>query len=103
MCCRYVAAPLDTPRTPAEKDRARWPLLHRNAKVYDDHRDRWFVEFVTDCKHLRPDHKRSIYDTRPDVCREHAEDEECEAEDNPYRRLFRKPQEFDEFISRRRR
>jgi Fe-S-cluster containining protein len=70
QCCQYVAVEIDTPETRAEFDNIRWYLYHAGIEVYIDHDEAWNVLFHSKCENLLPDGKCSVYDTRPNLCRE---------------------------------
>ena len=68
-CCRYVAVEIETPRSRWQIDQVRWLLLHENVAVYIGTDRRWYVEFRTRCRALGDDHRCTIYEDRPDLCR----------------------------------
>ncbi len=82
-CCKYFALQIDRPKTPKDHDHIRWYLLHEHIAVWAQGRD-WFLEIRTPCRHLLPDNRCGIYETRPQICREHGwpdtdhPDEPCE-------------------------
>jgi Fe-S-cluster containining protein len=53
--------------------------MHEGIAVWVDDGD-WYLEVRTVCKHLQPDNRCGIYETRPSVCREYGmpEDGPCE-------------------------
>jgi len=82
-CCKYFALQIDSPKTQKDHDHIRWYLLHEHIAVWVQGRD-WFLEIRTPCRHLLPDNRCGIYETRPQICREHGwpdadhPDEPCE-------------------------
>jgi Fe-S-cluster containining protein len=95
-CCRYFALPIDTPTERKDYEYIRWYLLHDRASVFTDD-DVWYLLVHTTCKHLLPDNRCGIYDTRPPICREYSTDN-CEYEDNwTYERYFETPEQVAEF------
>ncbi len=53
-----------------------WQVSHQNTQVYKD-TDGWFLLINNRCDHLLPDGRCNIYETRPQVCRDHTNDD-CE-------------------------
>lgn len=78
-CCKYFALPIDTPEDERDWQFIRWYLLHEAATLFkeDEH---WYLLVHTQCKHLQPDNRCGIYDTRPTICREYST-ENCEYDD----------------------
>lgn len=78
-CCRYIALEIDPPGKPEHYDRIRWYLLHEGIVVWVQDGG-WHLEIRSRCRHLLPDRRCEIYDTRPQICRDYGlpEDEPCE-------------------------
>lgn len=55
-----------------------WQISHINTQIYKDS-DGWFLLVNNPCVHLQADGRCGIYATRPQVCREHSNDD-CEFE-----------------------
>ncbi len=95
-CCRYFALPIEEPKTRGDFDFIRWYLLHGQATVFTED-DSWYLLVHTVCKHLQPDNRCGIYDTRPQICREYSV-EGCEYEDDwTYEHYFETPEQVDEY------
>ena len=95
-CCRYFSLPIDTPESREEFDYIRWYLLHEQTTVYVDD-GTWFLLVQTSCRHLQDNHLCGIYQTRPQICREHTT-EDCEYDDDwTYQQCFETPEQFDEY------
>ncbi len=95
-CCRYIALPIDPPESPREFDYIRWYLLHENISVFTEDDD-WYLVVHTPCRHLQPDHRCGIYETRPRICREYSTDN-CEYDDtDTYERYFETAQQLEEY------
>lgn len=77
-CCTYLTHHIDTPRSMEDFDLLLWQISHFNTQVYQDE-DGWFLLVNNRCLHLQPDGRCGIYETRPQVCREHSNDG-CEFE-----------------------
>lgn len=67
-CCRYLALPIDKPKTRQDYDDIRWYLTHKDVSVFVDEGD-WYINFDADCRHIKADHRCAIYDHRPKICR----------------------------------
>lgn len=73
LCCRYFALPIDNPTTARCYDNIRWYLCHENVVVFIEEKQ-WYIGIMSRCKHLQPDNRCGIYETRPKVCREYKTD-----------------------------
>jgi len=73
LCCRYFSLEIDKPTTAGEFDNVRWYLLHENVVVYIQ-KKKWYLSILTKCKHLQPDNRCGIYETRPRICRKYSTD-----------------------------
>ncbi len=95
-CCRYFALPIDTPTDLKDYEYIRWYLLHDRASVFTED-DTWYLLVHTTCKHLGPDNRCGIYETRPEICREYST-ANCEYEENwTYERYFETAEQVHEF------
>ena len=79
-CCRYFALPFDAPEERKDYDFIRWFLLHERATVFKEGED-WYILVHTTCRHLQPDNRCGIYETRPQICRDYTT-KDCEYEDD---------------------
>ncbi|MFO0870219.1 MAG: YkgJ family cysteine cluster protein [Pirellulales bacterium] len=96
-CCRYFALPIDTPSKPQDYDYLRWYLLHQQASLFVDEKT-WYLLVQTPCKHLQPDHRCGIYETRPQICREYST-KDCEFDDAwLYEQYFETPEQLEEYV-----
>ena len=77
-CCTYFTHHIDTPRSMEDFDLLLWQISHHNTQMYRDE-DGWFLLINNPCRHLQPGGRCGIYETRPQVCREHSNDG-CEFE-----------------------
>jgi uncharacterized protein len=75
-CCRYFALAMDKPTTWRDFDHMRWFLLHDKASVFVEDGDYYLLVHTT-CRHLQPDNRCGIYETRPNICRTYTTDN-CE-------------------------
>lgn len=96
-CCRYFALPIETPTNRKDFDYIRWYLLHDRATVFTEDED-WYLLVHTRCKHLQPDNRCAMYETRPKICRDYKMDN-CEYEDDwTYERYFETPEQVEEYM-----
>lgn len=96
-CCKYFALPIDTPTTRKDFDYLRWYLLHADASVFVEEDD-WYLLVHTACKHLQPDNRCGIYETRPQICRDYGT-EHCEFDDDyVYERYFETAEQVEEYM-----
>lgn len=75
-CCTYFSHNIDTPRSMEDFDMLLWQISHAHTQVYKDS-DGWFLLVNNTCLHLQSDGRCGIYEDRPQICREHSNDE-CE-------------------------
>ena len=95
-CCRYFALPIEAPTTFQDYEYIRWYLMHDRATVFNDD-EGWYLLVHTTCKHLQPDYRCGIYETRPQICREYSTDN-CEYEDRwVYDRYFETSEQVWEY------
>jgi Fe-S-cluster containining protein len=67
-CCRYLALPIDKPKSRSDYDDIRWYLTHKDVSVFVEEGD-WYINFNADCRHIDGKHRCAIYDHRPKICR----------------------------------
>jgi Fe-S-cluster containining protein len=95
-CCHYFALPIETPTEWADFEFIRWFLFHDRATVFIEGRD-WYLLVYTKCKHLRDDNLCSIYDDRPQICRDY-DTVDCEYEDDwVYDHYFETSEQVEEY------
>lgn len=102
-CCTYVTQEIDTPRSMEEFDTLLWQLSHKNTQAYKDEGD-WFLLINNACTHLLADGRCGIYEIRPQICREHTNDD-CEfnnqAGDEDFDLFFPDYQTLDKYCRKR--
>ena len=99
-CCRYFALPIERPKDVADFDFMRWYLLHEQASVFIED-GTWYLLVHTRCKHLQPDNRCGIYETRPQICRDYHTDD-CEYEDHfTYESYFETAEQVSDYIEAR--
>lgn len=101
-CCRYLALPLDKPKTARDYDDIRWYLMHEGIDVFVEDGD-WYIQIKTRCKNLGDDNRCNIYDTRPEICREY-EPKDCDYSVGTYgyEHLFTHAKQIEEFYRKKR-
>lgn len=82
LCCRYFALPIDNPTCARDYDNIRWYLVHENVTIFVE-KKQWYIGIANRCKHLQPDNRCGIYETRPKVCREYST-ENCDYHGGEY-------------------
>lgn len=81
-------------------DFVRWYLLHERATVFIED-ETWYLLVHTDCKHLQPDHRCGIYETRPQICRDYSTSN-CEFDDDTvYEMYFETAEQVAEYMEAR--
>lgn len=95
-CCRYISIAISRPTTWKDFDTLRWYLTRDYVNIYAED-GQWYVMVLEDCRNLLPDNRCGIYDTRPQVCRDHKTDN-CEYEDDyNYERIFENGDQLREY------
>lgn len=78
-CCHYITQHIDTPRSMEDFDIMLWQVAHASTQLYKDD-DGWFLVLLNSCVYLWKDGRCGIYDKRPQICRDHS-NEDCEFND----------------------
>ncbi len=109
LCCRYFALQLDTPEDAEDFDSIRWYLMHGTAWIWVDDGD-WYLQVDEACRFLGAENECTIYDKRPQICRDYGlpekrEDPEeplCDyfAQDAKHDLEFRDPDEFQAWVDK---
>lgn len=95
-CCRYFALPIDEPEAWADFEFIRWYLLHERASVFTED-GVWYLLVHTVCKHLQPDNRCGIYETRPQICRDYST-KDCEYDETwTYEHYFETAEQVYEY------
>ncbi len=92
-CCKYLALPIDKPKSRKDFDDVRWYLLHEGVSIFVEDGD-WYIQLDNHCKALTPDGLCAVYDDRPRICRKY-KDEDCEfaVPDGEHELLLQTPEE----------
>ena len=101
-CCTYVAVGINPPTTPRLATEILWHLYHHGVSVCRDEAGEWYVQFEARCKNLGAGNLCEVYLNRPHICRAY-DDQSCEVNaPQPGLIEFKEPQEFLEYLSRKR-
>ncbi len=96
-CCKYFALPMEKPTDRKDFDYLRWFLLHQRASAFVED-GTWYLIVHTTCKHLMPDNRCGIYETRPQVCRDYTTDA-CEYDDDwVYEQYFETAEQVADYM-----
>ena len=99
-CCRYVTTTIQAPRATVDWDEIRWWLAHEGTMVTQDE-DGWMLHVQTRCRHLLPDNRCGIYDTRMMACEDY-DAKACEfTGDVDYAVLLRSETDLADHLERR--
>lgn len=102
-CCTYVTEHIESPRSMEEFDTLLWQVSHQNIQLYKDEGS-WFLLINGSCMHLLPGGRCKIYEARPQICREHS-NEDCEFEqvagENDFDLLFPDYASLDDFCRKK--
>lgn len=99
FCCRYIALPIEKPEERAEFDDVRWYLLHDGVSVFVEDGE-WYINVATTCRHLQPDYRCGIYETRPQICRNYSTSN-CDYHSGDYgwEQHFTCPEHLDAYVA----
>lgn len=101
VCCHDLSIQILRPVTRKEIDELKWHLHYDTVGVYiRDHR--WHVVVKGRCMYLDDKNMCTIYDTRPDKCRDHMPPN-CERYNGWYDVLFTRPEELEDYLKRKKR
>jgi len=103
LCCHYVSQEIDAPTTRQDYDTFRWHLMHPGVRLYVDGHGDWFLQFKSRCRFLGADNLCTIYDERPQICRDLSPDS-CEFAMGPGdEHYFTNLEEFDAWLDEKQR
>ena len=100
-CCRNLGFQITKPRTVSEIEKVRWYLHFDTVRIYTRHY-RWHLLIEGKCRYLSKKNLCTIYDQRPQICRDHKSDS-CELTGQWYDEMISSPEELDAFIEQTRR
>lgn len=99
-CCMYITVPIEPPEDEETIQLYLWYLYHKNIEIYLDHKNQWQILMKTPCENLLPNGYCSIYENRPQICREY-DPNNCSRTGKDYKILFKNPEEFLKFIQKK--
>ena len=101
LCCQYFCFEIDEPDDFDEFEDIRWYLCHDDVSVHIDDEDDWYIQIENKCKMLDENHRCTIYENRPLICRNYDYDT-CEASggDFGYDEEFTTPEQLDAYARR---
>lgn len=97
-CCTYFALEVDEPEDRKDFEAMLWQIAHKGVSFYIE-RKRWYMMVDSVCTFLTEDNQCGIYETRPNICREHSIDT-CEYtyQDHGFTEHFKSYDELMEWI-----
>ena len=102
ICCTYVTQEIDKPKKMKDYDYLMWLVSHKDISVFQDD-DGWFLSSASPCLHLQDNGNCGIYETRPQICREHSND--CCEFDGPaeedFKKYFDSSESLDKFCRKK--
>jgi len=98
ICCRDLAIEIKRPRDKYEINELKWRLHFDTVRVYILNRQ-WHMMVSGNCMYLDKDDLCTIYDRRPDQCREH-NPPDCEKYLPYYDTLISTPEELDTYLNK---
>jgi Fe-S-cluster containining protein len=99
-CCHKLLIPFNKPKDDGEIDYYRWHVQYDTVSIaIRSHR--WYVVVDGRCMYLDDDNLCTIYDDRPDTCRDH-NPPDCEHYGDWYDELIETPEELDAWFEKER-
>jgi Fe-S-cluster containining protein len=96
LCCHDLSVTILRPTTREEIEDLKWHLFFDTVGVYIRNR-RWHLIIKGRCQYLDDRNLCTIYERRPDTCREHMPPS-CERFDDWYDILFTEPEEIEDYL-----
>jgi len=96
MCCHGLEEAIIRPTTVQEVENLKWELYFVNTMVFIRNK-RWYKMSTGRCRYLGQDNRCGIYDTRPQVCRDH-NPPGCEFHGEIADVMFHDPTELQEYM-----
>lgn len=106
ICCKYITLEIDKPTTKRNHDDIRWYLLHEGITLLIE-KGRWLIKVPTVCAALDEKGRCTIYETRPQTCREYSTENcdyhtEYENWETEYIEV-ETPEEYDQYLENKKR
>lgn len=100
-CCTYVSVGVNAPNSIRHATNMLWYLYHQNVTVYRDGEGEWSVVFETRCRNLQSDLLCSVYEHRPEICR-NFDNKTCEINDPEGGLSINTPEQLMDYLRKRR-
>ena len=101
LCCSDLEEPITRPNSREEVDNLKWELHFSNTKVFIRN-SRWYKLTMGVCRYLDENNLCSIYEDRPQVCRDH-NPPSCEYYGPIYDVMFESPEDLQAHIDKEKR
>lgn len=101
LCCSDLEESINRPRTELEVNNLKWELHFSNTRVFIRSK-RWYTLTLGRCKYLDKDDRCTIYEDRPEVCRDHMPPA-CERYGDIYDVMFEDPEDLQKHIDKEKR
>lgn len=98
-CCRYVNVIIEKPKNKTLRDQYTWYLLHKNVQIYIDNDKDWNLLFITPCTALQSDGKCSVYEDRPEMCKDY-DPESCSRTGEDHIALFETSEQMFSYLDK---
>lgn len=97
-CCKYVVLEIDEPEDLEDFENIKWFICHKDVKVFIDEEGEWYIEFSTPCKFLDKNNLCTIYEKRPQICRDYNVNECTFYNDYQEKYTFTNLEELESYI-----
>ena len=101
LCCLDLTIPTERPRTRDDIDDMTWELHYDRVHIAIRNR-RWYIVIEARCRYLDDDNLCTVYDHRPEKCREH-NPPDCERFGCWYDTLISTPEELEAYLKPKKR
>ncbi len=98
LCCNGLEESIIRPRTKKEIADISWQLHFENINFFIRNK-RWYQLILGRCIYLDDDKMCTIYDKRPDICKDH-NPPACEYHGSIYDTLFTTPEDLKKWIAK---
>jgi Fe-S-cluster containining protein len=99
-CCLYFALEIDTPTSRDDFSDMLWYIAHDKIEIFVEDK-KWYLKVLNRCRMLNEYNMCSIYDRRPNICREYSI-QNCEYEAESENDLhFKTFDELHEYMEKR--
>lgn len=92
LCCKGLEKEITSPKTKLDRENLVWQLHFVNTKFFIRSR-KWYELSLGDCRYLDANNLCTVYERRPDVCRNH-NPPECERFGDIFDVMFDTPEDL---------